>query len=94
MPPTTLKLPPELKQRIRAVADAAGTSAHAFMLAALERETELAEKRQDFVASALQARAELARTGKAYDAREVHAYVRDRAAGRRTARPKARKWPR
>lgn len=92
MPPTTLKLSPELKQRIAAAARAAGTSPHAFMLAAIEAETERAELRRSFVADALQARAELARTGSAYDAREVHAYLKARVDGRRPARPKARRW--
>lgn len=92
MPPTTLKLPPELKQRIRAAAAAIGTSPHAFMIAALERETALAEQRRGFVGEALEARADLERTGTAYDAHEVHAYLKARAAGRPTARPRARRW--
>ena len=92
MPPATLKLPPELKQRIAAAARASGTSPHAFMLAAIETETERAELRRSFVADALEARAELARPGSAYDAREVHAYLKARVAGRRLPRPKVRRW--
>jgi predicted transcriptional regulator len=94
MPPTTLKLPPELKQRIQAVVARSGMSAHAFMLEAIERETELAEQRRGFIDEALAARAEFARTRRGHAARDVHAYARDRAAGVRRARPKAKRWRR
>jgi len=92
MPPTTLKLSAELKQRIQTAAKAAGTSPHAFMLAALERETQRAEQRRSFLADALAARADVKRTGTGYDAAEVHAHLKARAAGKRTPRPKARRW--
>lgn len=92
MPPTTLKLPAELKERIRAVVAGTGQSVHAFMLEAIERETASAEKRKSFVADAITAREEFARSGSGYDAREVHAYFRARAAGKRAPRPKAKRW--
>jgi len=92
MPPTTLKLTPELKARVREVAEQAGTTPHAFMVAAIERETELAERRRGFVDAARAARSDYARTGLGVDARELHAYLKKRASGRRAARPKARRW--
>ncbi len=92
MPPTTLKLSLELKQRIQAAAKSAGTSPHAFMLGALERETQRAEQRRGFIADALAARVEVARTSTGYDASEVHAYLKARAAAVRAARPKACRW--
>lgn len=88
MPPTTLKLPVELKRRIQALVEGTGQSAHAFMVAALERETQLAEQRRSFLADALAAREEFARTGIGYRAEDVHARARARAAGRKTARLK------
>ena len=94
MPPTTLKVPPELKQRIAAVVARTGDSAHAFMLKAIEHETQLAELRQSFVAEALEAREDFQRSENGYDAKEVHAHLRARAAGRRTAPPKAKRWRR
>jgi predicted transcriptional regulator len=94
VPPTTIKLPPELKERIEAVVRETGQSAHAFMLEAIERETRLAEQRQSFVEAALEARAEFARTGAGYDAHEVHAYFAARARGKRATRPKVKLWPR
>ena len=94
MPPTTLKLSAELKQRIEAVARDAGQSAHAFMIDAIERETRLAEQRREFVAAALEAREEFARNGAGHDAHEVHAYLAARARGKRATRPKVKHWPR
>ena len=92
MPPTTLKLPAELKQRIKSLVTGTDESVHSFMLKAIERETALAEQRKDFVRDAVHSRAEFERTGSGYDAADVHAYVRARASGRRATRPKARKW--
>jgi predicted transcriptional regulator len=87
-----LKLSPELKARVREVAEKTGVTPHAFMIAAIEHETELAEQRRGFVADALAARADYARTGLGIDARELHAYLSARAGGRRATRPKARRW--
>lgn len=92
MPPTTLKLPPKLKQRIKAVIAGTDSSAHAFMLRAIEREVEAAEKRESFVAEALEARADFQRTRQGYGAGEVHAYLRARVGGAKVARPKIRRW--
>ena len=94
MPPTTLKVPPALKQRIQAVVARTGDSAHAFMLQAIEHETLLAEQRLSFVADALEARADFERTGLGFDAAEVHAHLRARTTGKRTAAPKAKRWRR
>ena len=92
MPPTTLKLPPGLKERIQAVVSGTDRSVHSFMLEAIERETTLAEKRRSFVAEAREAADDFDRTGLGYDADEVHAYFRARAAGKRVPRPKAKRW--
>ena len=58
---TTLKLSDELKARIASAAQQSGKTAHAFMVEALELQTELAERRSAFVADALLAREEVAR---------------------------------
>lgn len=94
MPPTTLKVPAELKQRIQAVVARTGDSAHAFMLQAIEHETQLAEQRHSFVSDALEARADFQSTRIGYAAAEVHASFRARAAGKRAAAPKAKRWRR
>lgn len=94
MPPTTLKLPDDLKRRIQALVKSTGQSAHAFMLEAIERQTELAEERASFVADALAARADFERTGIGFRAAEVHAHHKARAAGKKTTRPKPVPWRR
>ena len=55
---TTLKLSDELKARIALAAQQTGKTAHAFMVEALELQTELAERRSAFVTDALLARDE------------------------------------
>ena len=90
----TIKVRPELRARIAAVAKSKGITAHAFMVNAVEDETTRAEKRRSFVADALASQSETLRTGKGYSADEVHAYFRARIAGKKAARPKARSWRR
>lgn len=85
---TTLKLPDDLKARIATAARQAGKSSHAFMLEALQMQTELAERRREFVQSALLAEQEVAQYGLVYDADEVFSHIRDRLAGRPTQAPK------
>ncbi len=91
---TTIKLPPKLKARVATVAKRAGKSPHAFMLEAIERQTEQQELRQRFVADALAAEAEAISSGLAFDADEVHAAAETRVAGGKApfARLKARTW--
>ena len=88
---TTLKLPDELKIRIASVAAAAGKSAHACMVEAIESQAALAERRRAFVASALKAEEEVAQYGLVHDADEVFSYIKAKVEGRTAKRPKARK---
>ncbi len=92
MSTTSLKLPVELKQRAAAIAQRAGITPHAFMVTAIEQAAAAAEQRAAFVDAALVAREEMRRTGKGYDADEVHSYIKARIAGTKTAKPKARNW--
>jgi predicted transcriptional regulator len=89
---TTLKIAPDLKRRVVAAAKAADQSPHAFMLAAIERQTCLDEQRRRFVADALVSRTEALRSGKGYAAADVHRYVVTRVRGSRASRPNALKW--
>jgi predicted transcriptional regulator len=89
---TTLKIAPDLKRRVVAAAKAADQSPHAFMLAAIERQTCLDEQRRGFVADALVSRTEALRSGKGYAAADVHRYVATRVGGSRASRPKALTW--
>ena len=90
MPAVTLKLPQELKTRINDLAAASGKSPHAFMVDALAAQTAREELRSAFVASALEARQEVARYGQVMEAADVHKWLLDRAGGGKAARPRAR----
>ena len=92
MSTTSLKLSDELKQRAVAAAEKTGLSPHAFMVQAIEQAATAAERRAGFVGEAQVAREEMLKTGKGYDASEVHAYLRARIAGNKPAKPKARSW--
>ena len=92
MPPTTIKLPAELKARIARLIKGSDKSMHAFLLDAVEQQLQVAERRRHFVADALAARTESLRSGTGYAAAQVHAYVRARVDKKRAAKPKARSW--
>lgn len=85
---TTLKLPDDLKARIAAAAEQLGKTPHAFMVEALQMQTDLAERRREFVQAALLAEQEVAQYGLVYDADEVFSYLMDRVEGRPTEQPK------
>ncbi len=101
MTTTSLKLSNELKQRAAAVAQELGMTPHAFMVDAIRKASEAAEKRAAFVAQAQAARDTMLKTGLGFDADEVHAYLRKRVAaatapdtkksGKNVA-PKAKPW--
>jgi predicted transcriptional regulator len=89
---TTLKLPERLKKRLGPLAKSAGMTPHAWMIEALETQASLAEKRRSFIDDALAAEQEVAATGVAYRAETVHRYIRARASGKKSSRPKPVNW--
>lgn len=93
MTTTSLKLSDALKQRAFAAAAQQGVSLHAFMVQAIEQAASAAEQRASFVNEAQAAREQILKTGKGYDAGEVHAYLKARIAGSTPERPKAKSWP-
>lgn len=92
MSTTSLKLPDDLKQRAVAAAQKQGVSPHAFMIHAIEQAATAAERRAGFVAEAQAARDQMLKTGKGYEADAVHAHIKARIAGRKSAKPKAVSW--
>lgn len=92
MSTTSLKLSDELKQRAVAAAEMKGVSPHAFMVSAIEQAATAAEQRAGFVGEAQAAREQMLRTGKGYDADEVHAYLKARITGKKAVKPKAGSW--
>ncbi len=89
---TTLKIAADLKRRVVAAAKAADKSPHAFMLEAIEQQTQLDEERRSFVAEAIDSRAEAIASGQGYLAADVHRYVVGRVRGEKMTRPRARNW--
>lgn len=92
MSTTSLKLPEEIKQLAAAAAKQQGVSPHAFMVEAIRAAATNAERRAQFVADAVTAKAEAVRSGKGYPAEEVHAYLRARAQGKSAPKPRAKSW--
>jgi predicted transcriptional regulator len=89
--PVSLRLPESVKKRVEKRAQAQQTTAHAFMLEAIEEKLCAEEARAAFHAEADRRIAKMKRSGRAIPAGEVFAYLEARAAGRKPARPRARK---
>lgn len=101
MTTTSLKLSDDLKQRAAAVAQDLGMTPHAFMVDAIRKASDAAEKHAAFVAQAKAARKKTLKTGLGFEAEEVHSYLRERVAAAATpatkktselAAPKAKPW--
>lgn len=88
MSTTSIKLPPELKARVAALARKTGRSAHSLIVEAVERQTAAEERMEAFVAAALAADADIERTGEVYRADDVHKWLGRLAAGTKVRRPK------
>lgn len=89
---TSLKLPEDLKERVRRVAQARGMSPHAFLLESVQLATTAAEQRADFIHHAQSARAQAFDDDEVYDALEVHEHARARVRGQQSPLPKAKRW--
>ncbi len=94
MAATSIKLSDDLRRRIAALVEGTDKSAHAFMVEAIARETERAERRRQFHADARLAEEEAAKSGKTFVAGEVFDYLASRAAGCKARRPRTKAWRR
>jgi predicted transcriptional regulator len=84
---TTLKLPPELKKRIAPLARLSGKTPHAWMVDTLRLGAELSEQRESFIDDAEAAAADIDAGGPVFAMEDVHAFIREKAAGRRVPPP-------
>lgn len=89
---TSLKLPDDLKMRAAAAAQRLGITPHAFMVDAIRQAAAAAEERARWIAQAKASRKAMLKDGVGYDADDVHAYLRARAAAKPVPRPKATRW--
>ncbi len=84
----SVKLPDTTRIRIEAIAAGRGTSAHAFMVEAIEARLESEEKHDAFIKDAMKSREQMIAGGKAFDGDDVIAYLNARARGERVSRPR------
>jgi predicted transcriptional regulator len=85
---TTIRLPPKLRARLRALAKETDRSVHSLIVEAVERHAAYEEQLRSFVKEALEADAEIERTGDVYAAADVHAWTQRLAQGAASPRPK------
>lgn len=91
MSTTTIRLEDQLKARIATAAERAGTTAHAFILEAVERTVEQAEQEEAFHRLADERWNKLLETGKTVAWDEAKSYIAARARGERPRKPKVTK---
>jgi len=91
MSTTTIRLSEELKSRIDKLAASAGKSSHAFMVDALAQAVESMERQQAFEAEVNRRWARFTRTQEFISLEDLRDYALGLAAGKRPARPKARR---
>jgi predicted DNA-binding protein len=91
MSTTTVRLSDDLKARIAKLAKQAGVSAHNYIVQAVEREAQRDEARVDFVRSARSRLDKMELTGEGIPWDDARTYLLARAAGKKVARPPARK---
>lgn len=94
MSTTTIRLPEDLKVRLKGAAERAGTTAHSFILDAIAEKTEQAERRADFEDTANSRYAKIISSGKTIPWNEMRRYLDARVQGKKVARPSARKLAR
>lgn len=94
MSTTTIRLPEDLKARVAAAAERAGTSAHSFILEAIAEKADQAERREDFHAVAEKRYADLVASGKTIPWETMRGYLEDRSVGKTAVRPVVRKLAR
>ncbi|MGA9523182.1 MAG: ribbon-helix-helix protein, CopG family [Myxococcaceae bacterium] len=91
MTTTTLRVPPELKERVAQLAERAGKSVHAFMLEAIEERVRMEEARSALMTEAQDRFQDLMNSGQGIDWHEMRAHLKERAAGRKSRAPRARR---
>jgi predicted DNA-binding protein len=91
---TTIRLPEDLKARVAAAAERAGTTAHSFILEAIAEKADQAERRGDFHDVAEKRYADLIASGKTIPWQKMRSYLEDRIAGKTVVRPRAKKLAR
>ncbi len=87
---TTLRLPPEVKARIDKLAQAAGKTAHAFMVDTLAQSTSRIEQQRAFDAEVAKRWKKFKASGEYYTLEDMRAYILARTRGEKPVRPRPR----
>jgi predicted transcriptional regulator len=85
---TTIRLPPQLRSRLSALAKQTGRSAHSLIVEAIERHAAYEEQMRDLIKEALAADTEIESTGEVYRAEDVHAWMKRLSIDPAAKRPK------
>jgi predicted transcriptional regulator len=85
---TTIRLPPKLRARLRAISKETDRSVHSLIIEAVEKHVAYEEQMRSLVKEALTADAEIDRTGEVYRAEDVHAWAQRITQGVASPRPK------
>ena len=85
---TTIRLPPALRARLRALAKETGRSVHSLIVEGVERYAAYEEQMRRLVKDAMSADAQMQRLSEAYRADDVHAWMQCLAQRESAARPK------
>ncbi|MEQ1686756.1 MAG: DUF1778 domain-containing protein [Burkholderiaceae bacterium] len=94
MTTTTIRLPEDLKARVAAAAERAGTTAHSFILSAIAEKAEQADRQAEFHGVAEQRFAAIVASGKTVSWNDMRSHLEARLAGKTNPRPRARKLAR
>ncbi|MGH8264151.1 MAG: CopG family ribbon-helix-helix protein [Steroidobacteraceae bacterium] len=86
---TTIRLPPKLRARLRALAKLTGRSAHSIIVEAVERHAAYEEQLQKLVTEARAADTDIERAAEVYRAEDVHAWLARLTTNTSAPRPKA-----
>ena len=78
---TSLKLPDTLKARIESLAASENMTAHAYMVETLDRATQVAERRREFLESARKSKAAFDRDGVGYAHDDVVRHFKAKLSG-------------
>jgi predicted transcriptional regulator len=90
--PTTIKLPASLKKRVAREAKALGQSSHAFILAAVERQTGLSRARREMFDEAQAAEADFDATGRYLTLDDLERRLDRKLEGRPARKPEFKTW--
>lgn len=92
MSTTTLRLPPDLRDRISRLAEESGTTPHSFMLEAINERVANEELRREFLEEGNRRLANLLESGVGIEWADMRGYLRERAADHAPELPKTKKW--